>query len=255
LSAYPSPTDEQVATFREHGFLVVEGAIPPEDLDELEHHCDALIVEKERLAFDWAWDATEDVGSRSFRIVQSAPELVWPAIADAAFRAWAGVFGSALLGKGVEFWYNQFLGKPPHNDAPTHWHQDEGYWGRNLRDNGITCWIPLQDVDRTNGCMHFIDGSHRTGVLEHRRVDGVKSDLLQCQPDESRAVACEIGRGSVTFHHSATVHMTTANSSDRWRKALTQHFQTPDAGGEGDHYAWKVYVDQRTGETVVPPRR
>ena len=57
------------------------------------------------------------------------------------------------------------------------------------------------------------------------------------------------------IHHSATVHMTTSNDSDRWRKAVSQHMQTPDAGGEGDHYPWKIYVNQRTGETIVPPRR
>jgi ectoine hydroxylase-related dioxygenase (phytanoyl-CoA dioxygenase family) len=103
--------------------------------------------------------------------------------------------------------------------------------------------------------MHFIDGSNREDVLEHKLVEGLKSDLLRCAPDESRAVACPISRGSVTFHHSKTAHMTTANSSDAWRKAVSQHMQTPDAGGEGDHYPWKVYVNQRTGETIIPPRR
>lgn len=58
----------------------------------------------------------------------------------------------------------------------------------------------------------------------------------------------------MTFHHSTTVPMTTANEFDRWRKALTQHFQTPDAGGEGGHHPRKIYVIQRTGETIVPER-
>jgi phytanoyl-CoA hydroxylase len=253
--AYPDAGPEQIESFRQRGFLVVADAIPQDDLDELERHLDVLIENKESLAFDWAWDEKEDVGKRSFKIVQSSPSLVWPEIVDATFRKWAVTFGSALLGSDVEFWYDQFLGKPPHNDAPTYWHQDEGYWGRNLLGKGITCWIPLQDVDETNGCMHFIDGSHRDGVLEHQRVDGVKSDLLRCFPDESRTVACPIGRGSVTFHHSATAHMTTSNDSDGWRKAVSQHMQTLDAGGEGDHYAWKIYVNQRTGQTIIPPRR
>jgi len=26
------------------------------------------------------------------------------------------------------------------------------------------------------------------------------------------------------------------------------------AGGEGDHYPWKIYVNQRTGERIVPER-
>ena len=38
--------------------------------------------------------------------------------------------------------------------------------------------------------MHFIDGGHRDGVLEHRQPDDIQSDLLYCEPDESRTVAC-----------------------------------------------------------------
>jgi hypothetical protein len=36
---------------------------------------------------------------------------------------------------------------------------------------------------------------------------------------------------------------------------LTQHLRQVGAGDEGDHYAWKVYVNQVTGEVVVPERR
>ena len=75
-----------------------------------------------------------------------------------------------------------------------------------------------------------------------------------CDVDESRTVVCPIRRGSVTFHHSKTPHMTTANTSNRWRKAVTNHLQWEHAGGEGGHYPWKVYVNQRTGETLVPVR-
>lgn len=252
---YPEASAEQIASFREHGYLVVTDAVPQDDLDELERHLDPVIANPEKLAYDWAWSADEDKENRSFRIVQSSPSLVWPEIGDAAFRKWAVEFGSSLLGARVEFWYDQFLGKPPHNDAPTYWHQDEGYWGRNLDDKGITCWFPLQDVDQNNGCMHFTDGGHLDGVLTHHSVDGIQSDLLTCDPDESRTVVCPIRRGSVTFHHGKTPHMTTANNSDGWRKAVTQHMQTTEAGGEGDHFAWKIYVNQRTGETIIPPRR
>jgi ectoine hydroxylase-related dioxygenase (phytanoyl-CoA dioxygenase family) len=252
---YPVADAEAIAFFREHGYLIVRDAVPQEDLDELESYMDKIIDDPQKyLAFDWAWSEDEAREDRSFKIIQAGPQLSWPDIDKAAFRNWAVEYGGALLGKNVEFWYSQFLAKPPGKSVPTYWHQDEGYWGRNLIDNGLTCWFPLQDVNTTNGCMHFIDRGHKDGVLEHRIVEGVKSDLLTCMDhvDESRKVACEIKRGDVTFHHSATPHMTTANVGDAYRKALTQHMQTPDAGGEGDHYPWKIWVDQRTGKTYVP---
>jgi ectoine hydroxylase-related dioxygenase (phytanoyl-CoA dioxygenase family) len=251
-NTYPSVTSGQKAFFDEHGYLVVTEVIPVADLDELEAHVDRIIENPDRMAFDWAWSDEEDRSERSFRIIQSSPSLVWPGIVDAAFRRWAVEFGSALLGRTVEFWYDQLLAKPPGISVPTYWHQDEGYWGRHLDDKGITCWIPLQDVDVTNGCMHFIDGGHLGGVLEHHRVEGMKSDLLTCGSPEGEVVVCPIARGSVTFHHSKMPHMTTANTGTAYRKAVTQHMQAPEAGGEGDHYPWKVWVNQTTGETIVP---
>jgi phytanoyl-CoA hydroxylase len=246
--SYPQADAEQIAFFREHGYLVVRNAIPQADLDELEKYCDELIAQKHELANDWAWDARESRENRSFRIVQSTPTLVWKDIAEARYRQWLAVFAGSLMDRDMEFWYDQFLGKPPGNSAPTFWHQDEGYWGRNLADRGITGWIPLQAVDTVNGCMHFIDGGHKLGVLPHHLVEGMQSDLLTCEVDEAFDVPCPMARGDVAFHHSKTPHMSGANDGPAWRKAVTNHLQAVGTGGSGDHYSWRVKVNQRTGE-------
>ena len=84
----------------------------------------------------------------------------------------------------------------------------------------------------------------------------MQSDLLFCEPDESRAVACPIRAGSVTFHHGKTPHMTPANQTDAWRADPRPAPARPSGSqGEGDHYPWKVYVNQFTGERIVPPSR
>ncbi|MDA3032985.1 MAG: phytanoyl-CoA dioxygenase family protein [Actinomycetota bacterium] len=245
--SYPSATPEQVLFFRGHGYLVVEDAIAEDDLRDIERWCDEILDNKETVANDWAWDERESIEERSFRIVQANPFELYPELNNAIYRTWAADFGSALMGLPVAFKYDQFLAKPPEKSVPTWWHQDEGYWGRVVENRGITCWIPLQDVDVDNGCMHFLDGAHKEGVLTHRRVEGLKSDLLTCDVDEARVVPCPISRKSVTFHHSATPHMATANRSTRWRKALTQHLWDPtiDYGpAGGDFYPWRVVVPQ-----------
>ena len=43
--------------------------------------------------------------------------------------------------------------------------------------------------------------------------------------------------------------------SDGWRRAVTTHMRVVGSQGEGDHYPWKVYVNQVTGERIVPPTR
>ena len=252
---YPRATADDIAFFGEHGWIAITDAVDPLDLVTLEERCAVILEKKESMAFDWAWAEGTPKEARDFRIVQSSPTMFFPELNESKFRVWAIEFASALMHRPVEFWYDQFLAKPPQKSAPTLWHQDEGYWGRNLDDRGITCWMPMHDVDVANGCMQFIDGGHRLGVLEHRLAPGVQSDLLCCDPDESRRVACPLALGGVTFHHSKTPHMTTANSTASWRKILTQHLREVGAGQEGDHYPWKVYVNQFSGERITPPTR
>jgi phytanoyl-CoA hydroxylase len=252
---YPQASATEVGFFQEHGWLVVANAIELAELRELSERCEVILQKKHKLAFDWAWEKGKARHERDFKIVQSSASMVWPEIARTQFRPWMVAFASALMQREVEYWYDQYLAKPPHDGAPTYWHQDEAYWGRNLDDRGITCWMPLHDVDERNGCMHFIDGGHRDGVLTHRQPEHIQSDLLLCEPDLARLRACPISAGAVTFHHSKTPHMTPPNVSDAWRHAVTTHMQVPGSNGEGDHYPWKVYVNQVTGERIVPPSR
>jgi phytanoyl-CoA hydroxylase len=252
---YPNASEREIAFFQEHGWLVVEEAIDPAEIAEVGTRCQKILENKHKFAFDWAWEKGKQRNEREFKIVQGSPTRAWPEISQTRFRRWMISFASALMNGELEFWYDQFLAKPPRDGAPTYWHQDEGYWGRNLDERGITCWMPLHDVDERNGCMHFIDRGHRDGVLAHRQPEHIQSDLLFCEPDLSRVKACPIRAGSVTFHHGKTPHMTPANLSDTWRRAVTTHMRIAGSLGEGDHYRWKVYVNQITGERIVPPSR
>ncbi|HEY0687349.1 MAG TPA: phytanoyl-CoA dioxygenase family protein [Steroidobacter sp.] len=246
---YPDPTAQQVERFAEDGFLVVEAAIDAEEsaaLVELGHQ---MVRRPREDANDWDWRRGESIENRSFRIVQSGVDRHFPWLQTSRFRAWAAWFGAALMRQEMEFWYEQFLGKPPGTGAPTPWHQDEAYWGRSLRDRGVTCWTAFHSVGPENGCMHFVRGGHRQ-LLEHVNPPEMASDLLVCRiPEASEVVACPLEPGCVTFHHSMTPHMTTPNISDRWRLSLAQHFRNPICKQlPEDNYPWRVHVSQRSGK-------
>jgi phytanoyl-CoA hydroxylase len=243
---YKTATEDQVEFFRVHGHLVVKDAIEVSEIDLLHDRCQELLERKQELALDWAWEKGKEKEQRDFKIVQANPRQVFPEIVEMESRQWTISFASALLGRPVDSWYDQYIAKPPRDGAETYWHQDEAYWGRNLEDKGITCWMPLQDVDELNGCMHFTDRGHLDGILEHARPEHIKSDLLYCQPGLDRTVVCPIKRCDVTFHHGRTPHMTTPNMSDGWRQAVTTHMSA-DGASSGNHYPWRVAVNQQTG--------
>ncbi len=246
MNPYPEATPSQVRQFAADGFLVVTGAIDAEERAALRKMGDEMMRRPRDQANDWDWRKGEALGERQFRIVQSGVDKLYPWIAVSRFRQWAARFGGALMGEEMAFWYEQFLGKPPGIGAPTPWHQDEGYWGRTYAGHGVTCWTAFHRVGPENGCMHFVRGGHRT-LLEHRHPPEMASDLLLCElPADAQVVAAPIEEGSVTFHHVRTPHMATANSSEGWRLALTQHFRNPACALlPEEHYPWRVFVSQR----------
>ncbi|MEA2815336.1 MAG: hypothetical protein QOI93_3033, partial [Rhodospirillaceae bacterium] len=63
----------------------------------------------------------------------------------------------------VDFFYDQLFVKEPGTAHPTPWHQDQPYWP--VKSWQITSvWIALDPIDRSNGAVEFIAGSHRWGV-------------------------------------------------------------------------------------------
>jgi ectoine hydroxylase-related dioxygenase (phytanoyl-CoA dioxygenase family) len=252
---YPQASPQIIEQYQRDGYLVVEDAINPADLQELVALCEQILNDKEKFgAKDWGWKEGSPA-ERKFSIVQVSPSGHFPQLLDSKWYQWSRSFAQSLMGMPMGFWYDQFLAKPPGFGAPTPWHQDEGYWGGALGDKAVTCWMPFHDVNPDNGCMHFIPGGHRQGIIEHYQPQGVKSDLITCNVDESRVVAVPLKLGSVTFHHSKMPHMTTGNKTQTWRRILAQHFKHVEVAGEGDHYAWKVHVDQRTGEKISAAAR
>ena len=110
---YPTATEADVAFFQEHGWIAVHDAIDPADLVTLEERCQKILDSKETMAFDWAWEKGQAKDERQFKILQSSPTMFWPEINDEPFRPGRCEFGSALMGLELEFWYDQFLAKPP----------------------------------------------------------------------------------------------------------------------------------------------
>src|SRR5271170_4018929 len=99
---------EQIAFFREHGWLVVEDAIAPAEIAVVAERLDVILRKKHKLAYDWAWEKGRSKDDREFKIVQGSPSLVWPEINDTRMRSWMIEFARGLMGAQVEFWYDQF---------------------------------------------------------------------------------------------------------------------------------------------------
>jgi ectoine hydroxylase-related dioxygenase (phytanoyl-CoA dioxygenase family) len=136
------------------------------------------------------------------------------------------VAASQLLGnKPVRFWHDQLFWKPPKKGGVVAWHQDYSYWTRTKPIAHLTCWCGLDDSTKENGCLQYIAGSHRWGLLPKPviagELQGIKDFLTEEQKKQfENPQFAEVKAGEAIFHHSLTLHGSGENKSDKPRRAF-----------------------------------
>ena len=100
----------------------------------------------------------------------------------------------------------------------------------------MTAWIALDDVDEENGCLRYIDGSHRGEILPHEPVPGEGHNLAPPVQliDFDRESLAPVRCGGVVFHHCQTLHTSHRNTSDHWRRGYATHWVTPGVTCDSD---------------------
>jgi non-heme Fe2+,alpha-ketoglutarate-dependent halogenase len=132
-----------------------------------------------------------------------------------------------VLGPDFYMWGSQFFAKSPHSSSTVAWHQDGYYWPLAPLHESVTAWLAFEDVDEGNGAMQVIPGSHRSGLLQHRKH--VSESVLTLELEDGTfsaedAVSLNLVSGQVSLHHDSIVHGSPANASDRERVGLTVRY-------------------------------
>ena len=98
------------------------------------------------------------------------------------------------------------------------WHQDGEYWP--IRPPAtVTVWIALDRVDRGNGAMQWVPGSHRVGYFKHRNVANpqfaLDNEIDDPRFDPRAARYNELEPGELSLHDVLLVHGSEPNTSSR----------------------------------------
>lgn len=228
----PCASPEEIAFFRENGFLRVERITTDEELAWLTVVFDRLFAEGGPFpgaCFDLA-RPYESAGDDLLPQVLF-PERRYPEIRRTLWYQNGRRIAAALLGAepdALESWGHLIL-KPARRGHETPWHQDEAYWEPDRRYRALGLWLPLEGASVESGCLHFVPGSHRLPVLPHRHLydDPSVHALLAPEVDGTGGVPVPVPAGGATFHHSRTLHYAGPNRTHRHRRACATEFQLP----------------------------
>jgi hypothetical protein len=154
-----------------------------------------------------------------------------------------------LLGPDIGLFASAFLSKEPYKGRATPWHEDSYFWdGRFDRmDRIATVWLALDPVDRANGCMRVLPGSHLAEGRDYTFADPAENSfdrVVEGTVDESAAVYFELGANECSLHDARIVHGAEANRSPRRRAGYTVRYFSqalrfdPDHPRNRDHLLW-----------------
>ena len=219
-------------TFRhywEKGWAVAEGVFSREEADRIA-----------QIALDLSQEELSREGD-DYVVDKSADGEIAPRKIDRPFLK-RSEFQAFVLDKRLTRMLGELLGappllsgdqifmKPPHFGSAKPYHQDNFYFQCDPGDHVITAWIALDDVGEENGCLRYIDGSHKEGIIAHEAVPGEPYNLVPPPEliDLQRESLALVKKGGIVFHHSEALHTSHRNESDRWRRGYATHWVTAD---------------------------
>lgn len=135
-----------------------------------------------------------------------------------------------LLGPNVEFEHTTLHAKPPETGHPFPMHQDWAFY-EHEDDRYVDVLIHLDDTDDNNGCIRFLDGSHKLGPLKHvtETKDGPCTPHLST--DKYRledTVPGPARRGDVVCFNVLTIHGSHINKTSRMRRLVRVGYRHPE---------------------------
>lgn len=261
-------SQDQIDFYHLNGYLMVEDAIPDQELTLLQQ-VTADLIDQSRTCTqnNELFDLEEGHSAESPRLTRiKLPHVHHPAYWDAlTSHRMTGTLKS-LLGADVRLHNSKLNTKAPGGGAAVEWHQDWAFYPH-TNDNLLAVAIMLNDVELENGPLMVIPGSHKGDVLDHS-TNGVFAGAID--PDDpafdiNQAIPLTGRAGSMTIHHVRTLHGSAPNLSNQPRMLLFFECGAADAwslGGNSSAYTgvsqnqyWQFMMDRLIcGEQSLTPR-
>lgn len=211
--------------YDQHGFVIVRQLLGNQEFAELQENLERYIQDVVPGLPDSA--AFYQDRSRPETLKQMQHMGVDPYFRDYVHHPKWKALAEALIGEPASGNQPEWFNKPPGTHHVTPPHQDNYYFCWRPA-NVLTMWMALDQVDAENGCLRYVDGSHKRGYRSHAKsqILGFSQGINDFTTDDfNREVAAVMQPGDVAVHHGMTIHRADANlSQTRQRRSFALVF-------------------------------
>jgi hypothetical protein len=230
-------TPEQVAFYKEHGYLHIPGMFSGAEAAKLSAHLNWLIDTWAIKDMGWTgpWrkkymDAATEQKSQlvSLHDLQYYSDVWARAVTS---KKLAGAMADLLDGGPVELHHSTLHVKPAETGHPFPMHQDWAFY-KHEDNRYVDVLVHLDDTRHENGEIRFLAGSHKNGALEHIVKDEEGKGCTPHLPvDKYRledTVPVPAKKGDVVVFNIFTVHGSHINTTKKARRLVRIGYKHPD---------------------------
>ena len=223
---------EQIAFYRDNGYLLVENRVPMDIIEQLraeiarfQDEARGMTEANDRLDLE---DSHMPDAPRIRRI--KLPHRISPVV-EALLRS-DHILAPArdLVGPDIRLHTTKLNMKSAGYGAAIEWHQDFAFYPH-TNDDVLAIGVIIDDMGHENGPLMVIPGTHKGPIHDHH-ADGVFAgavDLEACGYSTADAVELAGPAGSITIHHGHILHGSAINTSARDRRMLFLEMMAADA--------------------------
>ena len=253
---------DQIAFYREQGYLVLENQIPADwlarihaEIARFEEDARGMTASNDRLDLE---DSHRPDAPRLRRI--KLPHMISDVMRTLMYSDHILAPARDLIGPDLRLHTTKLNMKSAGYGAAVEWHQDYAFYPH-TNDDILAIGVLIDDMASENGPLMVYPGSHKGPVYDHH-VDGVFAGAMLPQEnglDPKDAVELTGPAGSISIHHGRIVHGSALNTSDRARRILFYEMMAADAFPiMGSMTRWEGIGDYDTrmlcGNTTLNPR-
>merc|ERR1719422_184574 len=256
----PKLSHEQRKFYEQNGFVVIKKLVPSDKLDRYRQRFEEICkrevkVQGLTIMRDVAIANSEFVpGEKAVTKIQN-------------FQLDEELFGYCALPEVVEYvesftgpdvvaMHTMLINKPPDSGKKTSrhpMHQDLYYFPFRPTDRIVCSWTAMQTINRDNGCLVVVPGSHITpGKLLHHGypkweggVNKMYHGIQDWDPSSPR-VHLHMEEGDTVFFHPLLIHGSGTNNTKGFRKSISCHY----ASG-GCYYLDELEPEQKVIEEEI----
>lgn len=219
-----------VEGFQLDGFLKVDDVLTAAEVTALGEHADLIAAGKAphipasslqlEPAFRDGGAAVADrvLATRKLFNMAVYDDLLWAHVTNPAV---VDIVADLLGTDDLKMYGDQLFMKSPITGSAQPWHQDSASWRDIFPMDLVTAWAAIDDATLDNGCLRFVPGTHRWGMLDRARLAHFIPDL---ETAAWPALPVPVRAGSISFHHSLTLHTSSPNTSAQRRRAYAVHY-------------------------------